>query len=57
MMMSISGLIVAVMDQHRFHLKLLYKQKRKINKQFQEAAQHVTLLEVRLRPLTFAFGV
>ncbi|XP_067685539.1 uncharacterized protein [Haliotis asinina] len=33
----LNSLIVAVMDKHRFQMKLLYKQKKKIDKQYQEA--------------------
>ena len=34
-----SGLIVAVLDKQRFQMKLLYKQKKKIDKQYQEAQE------------------
>ncbi|XP_076466809.1 uncharacterized protein LOC143297814 isoform X3 [Babylonia areolata] len=44
----LNSLIVAVMVQHRFHLKLLYKQKRKINKQLQESTDSVKTLEKQL---------
>ncbi|XP_046543751.1 uncharacterized protein LOC124253946 isoform X2 [Haliotis rubra] len=33
----LNSLIVAVLDKHRFQMKLLYKQKKKIDKQYQEA--------------------
>ncbi|XP_070188373.1 uncharacterized protein [Littorina saxatilis] len=47
----LNSLIVAVMDQHRFHLKLLYKQKRKINRNYQEASEQVNTLEKQVEIL------
>ncbi|KAL8588616.1 hypothetical protein ACOMHN_067469 [Nucella lapillus] len=47
----LNSLIVAVMVQHRFHLKLLYKQKRKINKQLQESSDNTKTLEKQVEVL------
>ncbi|KAL8610171.1 hypothetical protein ACOMHN_005945 [Nucella lapillus] len=47
----VNSLIVTLMHQNRFHLKVLYKQKRKITKQFQEATENIQLLEKQVKVL------
>ncbi|KAK7498227.1 hypothetical protein BaRGS_00010487 [Batillaria attramentaria] len=41
----LNSLVVAVMDQHRFHMKLLYKQKRKVTKHLSESTDKIRVLE------------
>ncbi|XP_076458531.1 uncharacterized protein LOC143292228 [Babylonia areolata] len=47
----LNSLVVALMHQNRFHLKVLYKQKRKITKQLQEATDNIQLLEKQIKIL------
>ena len=54
-LLSLSGLIVAVMDKQRLKLKIMYTQKKKITRQMSENNSRMEVMQVRFLIISWSF--